>query len=84
MSLITMFVMPLSNNYATTQHGHGVIMGFHDLQIFPCCASHRLTRVPCWNAPPRTFATDLHCGATSGGNGTSGSGRASTGDLSQA
>jgi hypothetical protein len=73
MGLITMYVMLLSNYYATTQHSHGVITNFHDLQIFLCPASHRLTRVPCRNASLRTFAADLRRGATSGGNGTSSS-----------
>jgi hypothetical protein len=81
MGLITMYVMLLSNYYATTQHSHGVITNFHDLQIFLCPASHRLTRVPCRNASLRTFAADLRRGATSGGNGTSSSDWASAGDL---
>jgi hypothetical protein len=41
---ITMYVMPLSNHYITTQCSHRFIMDFYDLHVFPS------THVPCLTA----------------------------------
>jgi hypothetical protein len=45
---ITIFVMPPSNHYVTTQHSHRVITDFYDLQLFLFPTSHKLTCVLYW------------------------------------